>query len=134
MHKHLIPADPTHVMLAVLHIMLGITMSLWVKLMTAVQSVDKDTFMSKKYTGGIILKTNHHVVRKKNVINLASKSKEEAEKRKKNCHKIYKITMNRYKEQSHPLSTEQNEIPDALKQDWSESLDILKHRSKEYKN
>ena len=42
--------------------------------------------------------------------------------------------MNCYKEQGHPLSTEQNEMLDALKQDWSESLDILKHRSEEYKN
>ena len=53
------------------------------------------------------------------VINFAFIRQRGGRETKRNCHDIYKTTLNRYKEQGHPLSTEQNEILDALKQYWS---------------
>ena len=47
LNKPLIPADLIQTMLAVLHILQRITMSLWVALMQAVQSLDETRFASK---------------------------------------------------------------------------------------
>ena len=53
-HSPLIPADPLRIMLAVLHILLGIKMSLWVLLIDSIQSVDRKTYVSKVYTEQIL--------------------------------------------------------------------------------
>ena len=58
-------------------------MSLWVALISAVQSVDKETFASKQYVGQIVLKLAYHVAKKRNQFEQTKKAIKESEERKK---------------------------------------------------
>ena len=133
LHEPLIPAEPSSTMPAVLHILLGITMSLWVALISAVQSVDKETFASKQYVGQIVLKLAYHVAKKRNQFEQTKKAIKESEERKKNCYSVYKNTKDRYKNHGQ-LNNEQIQLLDLLKRDWSEALEIEKNFIAEDKN
>ena len=71
-HEPLIPADPSWIMIAVLCILLGITMSLWVLLIDAVQSVDQDMFVSKHYFQKILEKLKVSVATSTTQLEIAS--------------------------------------------------------------
>ena len=108
-------------------------MSLWVALISAVQSVDKETFASKQYVGQIVLKLAYHVAKKRNQFEQTKKAIKESEERKKNCYSVYKNTKDRYKNHGQ-LNNEQIQLLDLLKRDWSEALEIEKNFIAEDKN
>ena len=125
-HEPLIPADPSQIMIAIIHILLGITISLWVLLIETVQSVDQYMFVSKHYFQKILEKLKVCVATSTTELETASNLVQNAEKQKMNYYEVYNSTQNCYSQNNAVTDEQQNQILNLLKRDWLDSLDILK--------
>ena len=102
-------------------------MSLWVLFIDSIQSIHIETYFSKVHIQHILLNLKTCIATSIREIEVATKIAKNAENRKTRCYEVYKSILDSYRKNGNAtMDDEQKQLLNTLKNDWIDSLSILK--------